>query len=116
MYQRHFDFVASFLFLVVLIFGCAHINYVGKSYDPTDQVEVYYSEQDISREYTVMGHAVGGGQLLVSTGKIQNKLIEKAKSKGADAVLITGIGREIGEESEGFDAEKQVKATFLKYK
>jgi coenzyme F420-reducing hydrogenase delta subunit len=64
----------------------------------------------------VMGHAVGGGQLLVSTSKIQNKLIEKAKSEGADAVLITGIGREIGEESEGFDAEKQVKATFLKYR
>lgn len=115
MYQRNI-LIVTFLLLLLLIFGCAHINYVGKSYDRTDQVDVYYSEEDITMDYTVMGHAVGGGQLLVSTSKIQNKLIDKAKSKGADAVLITGIGREIAEDSEGFDAEKQVKATFLKYK
>jgi len=116
MYQRNIKIFVTFVLLLFLVFGCAHINYVGKSYDPTDQVDVYYSQEDIAREYTVMGHAIGGGQLLVSTSKIQNELIEKAKSKGADAVLITGIGREITEENEGFDAEKQVKATFLKYK
>ena len=96
--------------------GCAHINYVGQLYDRTEHIDIYYSENDITREYTVMGHAVGGGQLLVSTSKIQNKLIEKARSKGADAVLITGIGRQITEDNEGLDAEKQVKAAFLKYK
>lgn len=111
-----FKTLIIFSLLLFLVFGCAHINYVGKSYDPTDQVDIYYAKEDIHREYTVMGHAVGGGQLLVSTSKIQNKLIEKAKSEGADAVLITEIGREITEDNEGFDAEKQVKATFLKYK
>jgi hypothetical protein len=116
MYQRNLKILATFVLLLFLVLGCAHINYVGKSYDPTDHIDVYYAPEDITREYTVMGHAIGGGQLLVSTSKIQNKLIEKAKSKGADAVLITGIGRQITEENEGFDAEKQVKATFLKYK
>lgn len=116
MHQKNIKILIPFALLFFLLFGCAHINYVGKSYDPTDHIDVYYSEKDITKEYTVMGHAVGGGQLLVSTSKIQNKLIEKAKAKGADAVLITGIGREITEENEGFDAEKQVKATFLKYK
>ena len=116
MYQVNIKILATFVLFMFLVIGCAHINYVGKSYDPTDNIDVYYSEQDITKEYMVMGHAVGGGQLLVSTSKIQNKLIEKAKSKGADAVLITGIGREITEDNEGFDAEKQVKATFLKYK
>lgn len=116
MYQRNIKISVTFVLMLFLVFGCAHINYVGKSYDPTDQIDVFYGEEDITREYTVMGHAIGGGQLLVSTSKIQRKLVEKAKSKGADAVLITGIGREVAEDVEGFDAEKQVKATFLKYK
>ena len=116
MAQRNIKILITFSLLLFLVFGCAHINYVGKTYDPTDQVDVYYAKEDIPREYTVMGHAVGGGQLLVSTSKIQNELIEKAKSTGADAILITEIGREISEENDGFDAEKQVKATFLKYK
>ena len=116
MYKRNIKILVTFFLLLFLVAGCAHINYVGKSYDPTDNVDIYYAKEDIEKEYTVMGHAVGGGQLLVSTSKIQNELIAKAKSKGADAILITEIGREISEENDGFDAEKQVKATFLKYK
>jgi coenzyme F420-reducing hydrogenase delta subunit len=54
--------------------------------------------------------------LFISTDKIERKLIQEAKSQGADAILISGIDRDDSTDGEGFDAEKQIKASFLKYK
>ncbi len=102
--------------LSILVFGCAHVNYVGKSFDPTNQVDIFYSKEEITTEYNVIGHAIGGGQLFISTDKIKRKLIQEAKSQGADAILISGIDRDNSTDGEGFDAEKQIKASFLKYK
>jgi len=54
------------------------------------------------------GHAIGSGTY--DSNAIQKALIEEAKEKGADAVLITGIdNQDNGHESE-------VTASFLKYK
>jgi hypothetical protein len=100
---------------VALLFSCAHINYVGKSFTPSQKVDLFYSKDEIKKDYTVMGHAIGAGQMFVSEEHLQEKLVEEAKEKGADAVLITGIDRDIEEDDAGFDAEKQIKAQFLKY-
>ncbi len=39
-----------------------------------------------------MEHAVVSNSTMTSNDKVQNKLIEEAKSKGADAILITVSG------------------------
>lgn len=115
MSQRNLKMTVAHILLSFLVFGCSHVNYVGKSYEPTSHVDVFYSEEEISKEYTVIGHAIGAGQIFVSTNKIQRNLIKKARSQGADAILITDIDRDNELDGRGFDAEKQINALFLKY-
>ena len=87
--------------------------YVGKSFEPTTNVDLYFSKEDIQKEYTVMGHAIGSGTS--DSNDIQKALIEEAKEKGAGAVLITEIGNPLLS-SEDSDPKSEVKASFLKYK
>ena len=83
----------SLLALTTLASGCAHLDYVGKTYAPTQNVEVVYSERDLHREYTVIGQLIATGDDLVSTSGLQRKIVERAKQVGADAVIIEGMDR-----------------------
>jgi len=100
---------------VLLVVGCASVDYVGRSLDPTVQVDVYYSAEEIERKYTVIGHAIGTGKFLVSNEAILEELIEEARSRGADAILITGIDKSHVPTDDGSVEEKQIIASFLKY-
>lgn len=73
--------------------GCAHLDYVGKTYAPTQNVDVVFSERDLQREYTVIGQLVATGDDLVSTSGLQKKIVERARQVGADAVIIEGMDR-----------------------
>lgn len=111
------NFKLGSILILVSIIGCsANVNYVGKEYEPTTTVDVYFSEEEIEKEYTVMGHAIGSGGDFISNEDIQNKLIEVAKSKGADAILITGLGKSNIPSGEWSESEKQINTSFLKYK
>ena len=101
-------FTGLLVLVALLAIGCASVNYVGKSFEPTTNVDLYFSKEDIEKEYTVMGHAIGSGAY--DSNAIQKALIEEAKEKGADAVLITGID----DQDNGHESE--VTASFLKYK
>jgi len=76
---------------------------------------MYFSKEEIKKEYTVIGHAIGSGTW-VSSDEIQKKLIEEAKSKGADAILITGVGKSHVPTGDGSYDEQQINASFIKYK
>ena len=105
------------LVAISILIGCtASVNYVGKELEPTTSVDVYFSEDEIEQEYTVIGHAIGSGGDFISNDDIQEKLIEVAKSKGADAILITGLGKSNIPTGEWSESEKQIKTSFLKYK
>ena len=56
-----------------------------------------------------MGHAIGSGTS--DSNEIQKALIEEAKEKGADAVLITGIGNPLLS-TEDSNPKSEVKASF----
>ena len=101
-------FTGLLVLVALLAIGCASVNYVGKSFEPTTNVDLYFSKEDIQKEYTVMGHAIGSGTY--DSNAIQKALIEEAKEKGADAVLITGI------DNQDSGPENEVTASFLKYK
>jgi len=92
MSRNKFKLGAVLILLIFFVFGCATVNYVGKSFDPTTNIDTYFSEDEIEKEYTIIGHAIGSA-VLGTSEKIQEKLIETARLKGADAVLITGIGK-----------------------
>ena len=116
MYGAHLRFLIAFISVTFVAAGCASVNYVGKSFDPTTSVAVYFDESEIDREYVVFGQAIGSG-VWRSYDTVQEKLIEEAMRKGADAILVTGIGRShvpIG--GSGQANENQINAAFIKYK
>jgi hypothetical protein len=76
---------------LMLTVSCTKIDYVGKSYAPTSNVDIYFSLDDVKGEYEVMGHLTATAGEFTSSEKMQEKIIEKAREKGADAVVILGL-------------------------
>jgi hypothetical protein len=138
------------LCLVILFFsGCTSIDYFGKTYPPTTQVDLYFSKADINKEYEVMGSAIETAADFVSEEKMQDALRQKGCSVGADAILIESFKRikvgentdisnfesgetrkhshhhhkretytnsNFGTENTNYVTERQIKASFLKYR
>jgi len=74
--------------------GCVSVDYVGTSYAPTEAVDVFYSPDDVRRPYTVMGQATAEVDVLpfVSSGQeLQAKLLEEARRRGANGVILGGM-------------------------
>ena len=95
------------LISVVFVFlGCATINYVGESYPPTQQVDLYFSEEDIETEYEVVGRIVAtanSDELFYSSDKFTQAILKKAREKGADGVVILGFEKVVTGISESWD-------------
>ncbi|MEM1319815.1 MAG: hypothetical protein AAGG75_06130 [Bacteroidota bacterium] len=96
--------------LLLLVAACTTIDYVGNSYTPTKKVDVFFDERDIDRDYEVIGKAIGEG---VSMDGVKDKMIERAKREGADAVLIEGISSDMIAPDE---VRKRIGASFLRYR
>lgn len=121
----------SVLMLSMLLFVTAcggddvDVDYLGDSYTPTSHVDVYFSEDDVTEGYLVMGHATADGG---DTEALQETLIERARDSGADGIIFEGFDRlETGEQTIVNDigdtsivntnttSVLQVKAIFIKY-
>ena len=79
------------IYLVILMVSFSsclpHINYLGNSYPATKTPDFYVDEKSIGKPYKVIGK--DPNRFGLSTLKtLQKKAIEKAKTKGADAVLV----------------------------
>jgi hypothetical protein len=132
---------ALVLVMVLLAVGCTKIDYVGKSYPPTADVDIFFSMEDVEADYEVMGHLTATADDFVGTEKMQEDILEKAREKGADAVVILGLDRysaggssswsETTENKETVDGsrttvsgsaststeeKKEIRATLLKYR
>ncbi len=106
----------GYLLAFFFVSGCANVNYVGEEFSPTETVDIYYSEQAIDQDYDLIGHGLGSG-FWVKNRKIKSKLIEEAREKGADAILVTGLGKSNVFIGNGISAdEKQMNVAFLKYR
>ena len=83
--------VYSFTVLPFLLISCSTtIQYIGASKAPTKEVEVYTSRESISGKYKEIGkvyirYGYAGTNKLE---KIQQRVVELAKQKGADIVLF----------------------------
>lgn len=68
--------------------GCVSVDYTGRSFAPTVDVDVYYSLGDVKRPYEVMGKAearAGDGTALAD---FECELVKEAQQRGADAIVI----------------------------
>ena len=125
----------SILAMAVLsiLLGCVSAEYMGKTYPPTDHVDIFFSFDDIGRDYEVMGEIRAEAAEFLSMDKIQEALMEKAMEKGGDAIVIEDWDKVVvsastttqGEADENkyretttstVTEEKVVKAKVVKYK
>lgn len=84
------------LYSVILITFCScssHLNYLGSSYTPTQKVDVFVDASAIKRSFTVIGKS--SVEIFRSTAanfeRMQERAIEKAKEKGANAILFQDL-------------------------
>jgi len=91
------------LMAVVLLAGCASVDYVGKTYAPTSNVDVYMSADDVGRPYEVMGEARAQVDTIPFSKpgqQLQDKLVAEARAKGADGIILGGLqNRTVGSTS-----------------
>ena len=126
-----FKYTVLLLILALLVSACAEqpeIDYVGNSYTPTTDVEIFVSADDIEEEYVEMGKAVAVSSTNISTQELQEALLEEAKRVGADAIIIGDTGRRLtgtttithnedtGQDVIADQKEKWLEAIFIKYK
>jgi hypothetical protein len=108
MYIRKISLIALAVLLTV---SCTKIDYVGKSYAPTTNVDVFFSLDDVEGAYEVMGHLTATAGTFVSSEKMQEKIMEKAREKGADAVVILGLDHYIKEGGSSWSETTETTAT-----
>jgi hypothetical protein len=78
-----------FVLLMILFSSCLpRINYLGNSFPPTREPDVFVDEKSIDKPYKIIGKGYPDGVGTLTLKSLQKKAIEKAKKKGADAVLI----------------------------
>lgn len=96
----------SYLSIVVLS-SCATASYIGDKLVPTNSVDVYYSPKDVKKTYKVIGHisSVKG----IRDEQAKQMIIAKAKTVGADAVIISGIDYTGGEDSSPYSKAEAIK-------
>lgn len=91
--------VSSVIFLMT---SCIQANYIGRNYPPTTNVDLFFAENEVSKPHETMGLVTVKGGNFISTEKLQQKMIDVAKAKGADAVLIESMDEvTIGTSSSG---------------
>ncbi len=67
MYSKIFICSGCFILIFSLFFlACASVDYMGKTYPPTTKIDIYYSKEDIKKEYEVMGKALCKGSFASS--------------------------------------------------
>ncbi|MCY0967731.1 hypothetical protein [Chryseobacterium wangxinyae] len=83
--------------VLVSMIGCSPtVNYIGKNYNPTQNIDVFLDTNDVKKNYEVIGKVDGiSGVLGSSYQEIQDKVVQTAKEKGADAVILYNMEQRI---------------------
>ena len=81
-------FLFIFLISCAMVISCTTTDYVGKTYSITDRVEIYFNTDEIKRPYEVMGQIKAEAPEAVRFEDMEQKLVEDAMARGADAILI----------------------------
>lgn len=84
--------------LLGFLTGCMNFDYVGQKFEPipdSQNVDYFVNRNMVPPgKFQIIGRAVVTGPNGIDTFDIQELLLEKARSYGANAVVITGVMRE----------------------
>lgn len=87
------------LFLWGLAFAAASCgvstHYIGKSYPATASPDLFFDWADVPCAYETMGRIEASPRLFRSIEDAQTAIEQKAREKGADGVVFTGIRNEV---------------------
>ena len=72
-------------------------TYIATAYPATDSPELFFSWDDVTRDYETMGRITAAPQFFGTLEKAQTAIEKRAREKGADAVVFEGIGRTVSE-------------------
>ena len=88
------------------------VHYLGNDLPPTDHVDVYFNFGDVDKEFTVIGKLSNDAGATFSIEKVKEKMIEKARQKGGDAIVFLNL------DVETYDANRRIAiaAEVLRYK
>jgi hypothetical protein len=92
MHSRH---LAVGAFLLALLVGCVNTDYVGESYAPTTQVDVYYAMEDVEKPHVVMGKITATAMDGWDSSEMVEELKSQAMAKGADGLVIMGVHTDV---------------------
>lgn len=100
MQNTKFFFILSLLFFLSACGSSSVVTYEGIQYPQTNKVEVGFQENNIPDECSAFAHLLLNTKANSNGEEIANTILEEAKAKGANRILI-GMSREvIGEELE----------------
>lgn len=82
------------LALGFLLTACVATDYIGETYAPTTDVDVYYSLADINRPHRVMGKITATALDGWNSNDMVEELRKQAMAKGADGLVVEGVHTE----------------------
>ena len=92
-----FSLYTLVLVLATVMVSCGNpYKYLGKSYAPTTDPELFFRDADVPADFEQMGKLEVQMPDSKKMDKIQKKLVDIAASKGADAVMIDNFDMETG--------------------
>ncbi|TDO19052.1 hypothetical protein [Pedobacter duraquae] len=78
---------------LLFLSSCAtRVNYIGRTYNPTTDVELFFNTNDVPKKFEVIGKIQGENYGFRNFERLQTKIVEEAKKHGADAIIISGMG------------------------
>jgi hypothetical protein len=73
---------------IATLFACSKPSYFGKTYPPTQNVDIYLDKADVKNTYITMG-TTDLAKGFSSMDAMQQKVIALGKANGADGVIMT---------------------------
>ncbi len=130
---------ALILFSILVFSSCGNkIIYFGREYAETEHVDIYFRESDVQEPNEIMGKLTYEVSAKKRSDKVQRKITDRVKKKGADAIIFddislttTGAATGGGVAGKGtrrgfffglfgsktkYERGQQIKATLLKYR
>jgi hypothetical protein len=128
------SFKSGVVLMLSFLTACSGPAYLGKTYTPTQNVDIYLDAADVKKPYEIMGTSEVG-QGLSSLNAVQEKVINLGKGKGADGVIMKLTEEVTGSQKNDYGSiqngkknntytggsvtnnikVKKVQATFIKY-
>lgn len=94
----------ALLVFILALASCRTVSYTGDTFTPSAKVDVYYTSEDVDHQYRIVGCVITRAR--GRDNKAKERIIAKAKSVGADGVIISAIS--FTEETIASAYEKQI--------